>query len=292
MQHLCVELLRANIWARGAQHVAADITTRGQSIHAGLVHGSHGGLHISLEDPVHLPGLPCGDLQGAVCEISANVIHGNPLLCRAEPTRKAHTNHKAECVLHSHLLTLLSKITVVLLIAAMRLDQLRVLERNLAGRNIIQTFLHAAPQLPGLYLNLLVRLDGTIITAASSICLVHTETREQLALPLGKARVVLVSILVVAEAGRHHALGSHFFQEVVQVARGLCEVELGLLCALAPVVGIAQAEDAVLQVIEREVRALGKLGEQVAAISAKLAFPGGCHTEDHKRLRSQSGDIE
>ena len=146
---------------------------------------------------MNLPRLPGGDLQSAIGEVLANVIHGNPLLRSAEATRKADADHEGKCVLNTHLLTLFAKITVILLVASMRLDQLGVLERDLARSDIVQALLHATTQLLGLNLDLLIRLHWAIITATSGIGLVNTESREKLALPLGEASVILVCVLVV-----------------------------------------------------------------------------------------------
>ena len=157
--------------------------------------GAHRGLHVALQDPVHLPRLPGGDLQSAIGEVLANVIHGNPLLGSAEATWKADADHEGECILDTHLLTLFAKITVILLVASMRLDQLGVLERDLARSDVVQTLLHATTQLLGLNLDLLICLHWAIIAATGGIGLVNTESGEQLALPLGEASVVLVCVL-------------------------------------------------------------------------------------------------
>mmetsp|Transcript_75651 Transcript_75651/g.180769 ORF Transcript_75651/g.180769 Transcript_75651/m.180769 type:complete len:253 (-) Transcript_75651:893-1651(-) len=251
-----MELLGAYIRSGGAEHVPANIAASSQRVHAGLVHGAHRSLHIALQDSMHLPSLSRGDLQSAIREVLANVIHGDPLLRCAEATRKAHTNHEGKSILYAHLLPFFAKVTVILLVAAMRLDQLGVLEGDLTGGDIIQAFLHATTQLLGLNLDLLICLHWAIIAATGGIGLVNTESGEQLALPLGEASVVLVCVLVITEACGHHALRSHLLEKIVQVTCRLGKVELGLLGALAPVVRITEAEDAILQIAERQVASL------------------------------------
>eukprot|EP00438_Fugacium_kawagutii_P027168 Skav214897 [mRNA] locus=scaffold1561:86645:88001:+ [translate_table: standard] len=215
VQNLIVQFLAANIRAGCAQHIAAHITTCSQCVHAGFVHGSHGVLHISLQDSMHLPSLACGNLQGAVGEVLANVVHGNPLLSCAKATGQADTNHEAEGILDTHLLTLLAQIAVVLLVRSMGLDQFGILEGDLPRCDVIQGFLHASSELFSLHLDLLIGLHRAIITASTCICLVNTKAREELALPLSKSCVVLVHVLVISKSCGHHALGPHLFQEVV-----------------------------------------------------------------------------
>mmetsp|Transcript_56193 Transcript_56193/g.131714 ORF Transcript_56193/g.131714 Transcript_56193/m.131714 type:complete len:222 (+) Transcript_56193:841-1506(+) len=221
-----MKLLGAYIRSGGAEYVPANIATSSQRVHAGLVHGTHRGFHIALQDSMHLPSLSRGNLQSAIREVLANVIHGDPLLRCAEATRKAHTDHEGKRILYAHLLPLFAKVTVVLLIAAMRLDQLSVLEGDLTGGDIIQAFLHATTQLLGLYLDLLVSLHWAIITTTGGVGLVNAETGEKLALPLSEASVILVSVLVVPKARGHHALGPHLLEKIVQVTRRFGKVEL------------------------------------------------------------------
>mmetsp|Transcript_44984 Transcript_44984/g.97892 ORF Transcript_44984/g.97892 Transcript_44984/m.97892 type:complete len:248 (+) Transcript_44984:1250-1993(+) len=176
VQNLRVEFFAANIWAGCAQHISANISTCGDSIHASLVHCSHSVLDISLQNSMDLPSLTRGDLQGSICKVLANVVHGNPLFRSAVSTRQADTNHEAEGILNTHLLALFSQVSVILLVAAMGLDQLGVLERDLASGDVVQAFLHASSKLLRLDLDLLVSFHWAIITTSSCISLVDTKS--------------------------------------------------------------------------------------------------------------------
>mmetsp|Transcript_71313 Transcript_71313/g.87479 ORF Transcript_71313/g.87479 Transcript_71313/m.87479 type:complete len:319 (+) Transcript_71313:651-1607(+) len=175
VQNLTVQLLAHNIRAGCAQHIAANIAACGHCVHASLVHGSHGVLDVPLEDSMHLPSLTGSDFQGSIGKILANVIHSYPLLSRAKATWQADTNHEAEGILNSHLLPFLTQISVILLVGTMGLDQLGVLEWDLASGDVIQGFLHASSELLGLNLDLFIGLYRTIITTSSCIGLVHTK---------------------------------------------------------------------------------------------------------------------
>ncbi len=202
VQDLLVKLLAANIWSGGSKHIPANISTCGHRIHASFVHCSHGIFDIPLQDPMDLPCLSRCDLQRSIGKVLANVIHGNPLLSCAKATRQADSDHKTEGVFHTHLLTLFTQVTIILLVAAMGFDQFGVLEWDLTSSDVIQALLHASSQLFGLNLDLLISLHRAIITTTSSIGLINTQAREELALPFRETGVILIHILIISKSCR------------------------------------------------------------------------------------------
>mmetsp|Transcript_109266 Transcript_109266/g.273695 ORF Transcript_109266/g.273695 Transcript_109266/m.273695 type:complete len:244 (-) Transcript_109266:607-1338(-) len=219
------ELAAADRGIGGAHHVAAHVATSCQCVHASAVNGPHGGLYIPLDDAMQLPRLACRDLECAVSILPASVIHGQPLLGGAIPCWKPHADHEAEGILDAELLPLLPEIAVILLVAAVRLDQLRVMEGNLAGCDVIQGHLQGSPKLLGLGLDHLVRLHWPVILASRGGCLVHTKSGVELALPLPEACMVLVHILIVTKPGGDETLRSELLQDLIKIPRRLGKVD-------------------------------------------------------------------
>mmetsp|Transcript_40551 Transcript_40551/g.88644 ORF Transcript_40551/g.88644 Transcript_40551/m.88644 type:complete len:334 (-) Transcript_40551:1265-2266(-) len=122
----------------GAHDIPANIAACRQGVHAGTIHRTHRLLHVALEDPMDLPGLPRGDLQRPVRVLVADVVHGYPLLCSAVSPRHADADHEAEGILDAQFLALLAKIPVILLVAAVGFDELGILEGHLSGGDIVQ----------------------------------------------------------------------------------------------------------------------------------------------------------
>eukprot|EP00413_Alexandrium_margalefii_P019624 CAMPEP_0204528176 /NCGR_PEP_ID=MMETSP0661-20131031/9382_1 /ASSEMBLY_ACC=CAM_ASM_000606 /TAXON_ID=109239 /ORGANISM="Alexandrium margalefi, Strain AMGDE01CS-322" /LENGTH=554 /DNA_ID=CAMNT_0051534137 /DNA_START=286 /DNA_END=1947 /DNA_ORIENTATION=+ len=125
------ELAAANGGVGGAKDVAADVSASCDGVHARAVHGAHGVLDVALEHAVKLPSLAGRDLQRSVGVTAGDVVHGQPLLGGAIAAGQAHADHEAERVLDAEFLALLADVAVVLLVAAMELDELRVLEGHL-----------------------------------------------------------------------------------------------------------------------------------------------------------------
>mmetsp|Transcript_28861 Transcript_28861/g.72881 ORF Transcript_28861/g.72881 Transcript_28861/m.72881 type:complete len:250 (-) Transcript_28861:1519-2268(-) len=218
------ELAAADRRVGGAHHVAAHVATSCERVHASAVDGPHGGLHVPLHDAMQLPRLARRDLERAIRVLPASVIHGQPLLGGAIPCWKPHADHEAEGILDAELLPLLPEIAVILLVAAMRLDQLRIMERNLAGCDVIQGHLQGSPKLLGLGLDHLVRLHWPVILASRGGCLVHAKSGVELVLPLPEACVVLVHVLIVTVPCGDEALRSEPLQNLVKVPGRLGEV--------------------------------------------------------------------
>mmetsp|Transcript_69390 Transcript_69390/g.144913 ORF Transcript_69390/g.144913 Transcript_69390/m.144913 type:complete len:524 (+) Transcript_69390:798-2369(+) len=279
----------------GAHHVSADVAASREGVHAGSVDGPHGVLHVALHDAVQLPGLSGGDLQGAVGVLAASLVHGQPLLGGAVASRQAHADHIAEGVLDAQLRSLLAQVAVVLLVGAMEFDHLRVVERNLAGGDVVQSGLQGASELVGLDLDHLVGLDRSVVVSSRCRGSFHAQARVQLALPLAEAGVVLVHILVVTEACGNESRRPQTLHQVVEVSGRLREVDAGLLRALAPIVGVPQAEDAVLHAGEGALELI-RPGQQLLiegpAIAAELSLAGGGDAEDDHGLVGDGTHVE
>mmetsp|Transcript_51627 Transcript_51627/g.154270 ORF Transcript_51627/g.154270 Transcript_51627/m.154270 type:complete len:398 (-) Transcript_51627:480-1673(-) len=279
----------------GAQNVAADVPASCDGVHASTVDPAHGILHVALEHAMELPSLAGRDLEGSVCVALRDVVHGKPLLSRAVAARQAHTDHEAEGVLDAEFLALLAEVAVVLLVAAVELDELGVLEGHLASANVVESLLQGPSQLPSFVLDDLVRLHGAVVVASGCIRLVDTQPREELALPLAKACVVLVDVLVISEANRHEALRAQALHELVELPRRLGKVDLRLLRALAPVVRVPQAEDGVLQAAQGTPQVLGPIGElapEVPAVAWELSLAGRGNAEHHEGLAGEGVDVK
>mmetsp|Transcript_69389 Transcript_69389/g.144909 ORF Transcript_69389/g.144909 Transcript_69389/m.144909 type:complete len:445 (+) Transcript_69389:798-2132(+) len=232
----------------GAHHVSADVAASREGVHAGSVDGPHGVLHVALHDAVQLPGLSGGDLQGAVGVLAASLVHGQPLLGGAVASRQAHADHIAEGVLDAQLRSLLAQVAVVLLVGAMEFDHLRVVERNLAGGDVVQSGLQGASELVGLDLDDLVGLDRSIVIASCSSSGINTQLGVELGLPLPEASVVLVDILIVSKTCGDQTGCAEALHQCVQFSGRLCEVDSGLLGAFSPIMGVAKSKDSVLGV--------------------------------------------
>mmetsp|Transcript_26431 Transcript_26431/g.71695 ORF Transcript_26431/g.71695 Transcript_26431/m.71695 type:complete len:247 (-) Transcript_26431:460-1200(-) len=177
----------------------------------------------------------------------------------------------------------------------MELDDLGVLKGNLTRADVVEHLLQGATQLLRLCLDHLIRLHRPIVVAACSVDLVHTQAREELALPLTKPGMVLVDILIVPITCGQEALGTEGLHQGVQLAGGLGKIDLGLLSALAPVVRIAEAKDCVLDTAQgtRELSCtVTKLAPEAAAIAWELALTSSRDAENHKWLARQGAHIK
>mmetsp|Transcript_58881 Transcript_58881/g.140485 ORF Transcript_58881/g.140485 Transcript_58881/m.140485 type:complete len:288 (-) Transcript_58881:727-1590(-) len=244
---------------------------------------------------MELPCLTSGNLQCGVCELLADVVHGNPLLGSAESTWHTNANHEAEGILDAKLLTLLAHVSVILLVASVGLDQLGVLEGNLSGADIVQGLLQAASELPGLNLDHLIRLDRAIVALSTTSCSLHAKLGVELALELAEAGVVLINVLIITEADGHEPLGTKLLKHSIQVAAWLCEVDLGILGALAPVVRISKGKNCVLHAAQLSLQLCGsiiELAPEVATIARELTLACCGNAEDNEGLTWECMDIE
>mmetsp|Transcript_82454 Transcript_82454/g.148809 ORF Transcript_82454/g.148809 Transcript_82454/m.148809 type:complete len:467 (+) Transcript_82454:1280-2680(+) len=295
VQDLVHDFLAAGPWVGGAQHVTANVAAGRDGVHASLVDGAHAALDVPLHNAVELPGLTSGDLQRAVGELAADVVHGQPLLSCAVAARQADSDHEAEGVLHAQLLSLLAHVTVILLVAAVELDHLGVLERHLAGGDVVEAGFQAPPELVRLRLDDFIVLHWAVVIATTANSLVDTELRVEHVLPLAKPSAVLVDVLVIAEAGSHQARRPDLLQNLVQVLGRLREVDLRILCALAPVVGVSQAKNAVFHAAQLAVQFFGFLGDlrpKPAPVAGELALTSCGDAENDQGLRGQGVHVE
>mmetsp|Transcript_36944 Transcript_36944/g.83569 ORF Transcript_36944/g.83569 Transcript_36944/m.83569 type:complete len:307 (+) Transcript_36944:1293-2213(+) len=276
-------LAAACSWVRSAEDISAHIAASCDGVHAASVDGPHGVLDVPLDNAMQLPCLTCSDLQGCVCELLANVVHGNPLLGCAVTARHTHTDHETECILDAHFLAFLAHVSVVLLVAAVRLDELGILEWHLTSGDVIKSLLQAASELPCLHLDHLVRLDRAVILSTCCSCF-HPKLGVQLALELSKPCMVLVDVLVIAVANRHEPACPELLQYAIQVAGRLGKVNLGVFCALAPIVRVAETKNCVLHAAKLSLKvgcSVRELAPKVPAVAWKFALACCGNTEDN-----------
>mmetsp|Transcript_182201 Transcript_182201/g.443392 ORF Transcript_182201/g.443392 Transcript_182201/m.443392 type:complete len:228 (-) Transcript_182201:409-1092(-) len=145
--NLIHEFTAAHGGVAGAEYVAAHVPAGCDGVHACTVDTTHGVLHVSLQHTMKLPSLASCDLQSPVRVASGDIVHGEPLLSGAITTGQAYTDHEAEGVLNAELLPLFAQVPIVLLVAAVKLDHLGVLERHLAGADVVELLLQGTPQL-------------------------------------------------------------------------------------------------------------------------------------------------
>ena len=138
-----------------ARHdVAIDIAAGRDRVDQRLVDGSEGLLEFALDDAVQLEGLPGRQPQRAVGVATRDRIERQPLLRSAHSARQARTDHETVGRLEFLQTPLLAQVAVVLLVAAVQLQQLRVVFAQRTGDRIGQA-LHdraAQPAARGLYL--------------------------------------------------------------------------------------------------------------------------------------------
>mmetsp|Transcript_116638 Transcript_116638/g.362407 ORF Transcript_116638/g.362407 Transcript_116638/m.362407 type:complete len:906 (+) Transcript_116638:140-2857(+) len=279
----------------GAEDVAADIAARGDGVHARAVDRAHRALDVALQHAMQLPRLARGDFQRAVGELPRHVVHRYPLLGGAVAAREPHADHEAESALKAELLTLVPQVAVVLLVAAVEFDELCVLEGHLTRRDVVKRLLERAAELVCLSLDDLVRLHRPVLLGRATSGLVDAQAREELRLPLPKARVVLVHVLVVAKTQGQEALGAEACEELVELPRGLRKVDLGLLRPFAPIVRIPKAEDSELHAAEGTLELLGAVVDRLpeaAPVARELALAGGGDDEDNAGLACEGTDVE
>ena len=105
------------------RHVAVDVAAGGQRVHQLRVDGLHGGLELALDDAVELERLARGDAQAALGVGGGDGVQAQPLRRRDHAAGRAGADHEAVVGLEPGLAALVAQVAVVLLVAAVVLDQ-------------------------------------------------------------------------------------------------------------------------------------------------------------------------
>jgi hypothetical protein len=106
--------------------VSVDVTAGGDRVDQRLVDRGDGLLELAFDDTVELKRLARGQAQGAIGVATGDLIERQPLLRSADPAGQARADHEAVGGLEFLQAPLLAQIAVVLLVAAVKLEQLRV----------------------------------------------------------------------------------------------------------------------------------------------------------------------
>ena len=131
----------------GAQHVAVYIPCRGYGVHAVLVQGLVHQLDIGLEHTVELEGLARGQTDTAIQGmVTGKFVDGQPLSRGDDATGHTGTQHDVMQRLQLLLGALGTDVAVILLIHAVKADQLEVIAVEAAGERILQILLYGASQ--------------------------------------------------------------------------------------------------------------------------------------------------
>ncbi len=141
----------------GAEHVAVHVARSGDGIDAGAAQGLMHQLDVTLQYPVELEGLTGGQADAAVEAVFfGKLVDDLPLGRGDDPTRQARTQH--DVVQRLQLLggALWADVAVILLIHAVKADQLEVVAIEAAGERILQILLNGATQEVALALEALV----------------------------------------------------------------------------------------------------------------------------------------
>ena len=129
--------IRINLFARlrvggrrWSEHVSVHVATRRERGEQRLVDLFDQRTQIIFHDPVELDALPRGDTQGIVAILRGEVVEHAPLLRRHHAAGDAAANH------HDVFLAGLAQIAVVLLIRAVKFQELVVVLGKMAGLRI------------------------------------------------------------------------------------------------------------------------------------------------------------
>jgi len=126
--------------------VAVDVAAGGQRVDQGGVDGLHRRLQLALDDPVELERLAGGDAQRMVAVAGGDGVQLEPLFGGDHPARGAGADHELVGRLQLLATALLAQVAVVLLVAAVVLDQGLVVLAQRAGERIGQALQQAAAQ--------------------------------------------------------------------------------------------------------------------------------------------------
>jgi len=132
LEHLGLERAAAGMAA--GRDVSVDVAAGSDGVDQRGVHRGDGRLQLALDDAVHLEGLAGGHAQRAVGELVGDRVHREPLARRRRAARQARADHEAVGGLELLQPAFLAQVAVVLLVAAVELDQLGVVLAQRAGQ--------------------------------------------------------------------------------------------------------------------------------------------------------------
>ena len=130
----------------GAEHVAVDVAAGRDGVQRGGVDRLHGRLQFALDDAVELEGLAGGDAQGVVGPGGGDGVQLQPPRRGEHAARGADPDHELVRRLELLPAAFVAQVAVVLLVAAVELDQALVLERQRTGDRVGQAFQQGAAQ--------------------------------------------------------------------------------------------------------------------------------------------------
>ena len=142
---------------RSRHDIAIHVAAGGDGIDEHGVHALHGLLEIFLDHAVKLEGLARGQAQGTRAVGARQMRQRQPLLGAHDAAGQARADHETEGRLELLMLALGAQVAVVLHVAAVELDELRVGFANGAGQRIREAFHERTAQAAA---RLLDDLDG------------------------------------------------------------------------------------------------------------------------------------
>ncbi len=160
LQHLAVH--SGQLWQRWRHYIAIDITTGRDRVHHGLVDRGNRCLQITLDDAMKLDCLTCREPDRAIRVLGRDAIEVAPLAGCQNSARDTRADHEAVRGLQFLPFALTANIAVILLIDAMKLQQLRIVMRDRACQRITQTFCQRTAQVTALRLDTLDVGEGSL----------------------------------------------------------------------------------------------------------------------------------
>ena len=140
-------LVNAALHRVGGRHdIAIHVAAGGDGIDEHGVHALHGRLEILLDHAMQLERLARGQAQRTRAVRARQLAERQPLLGRADATGQARADHEAVGRLELLMLALGAQVAIVLHVAAVELDELRVGVADGAGQRIGETFHQRAAQ--------------------------------------------------------------------------------------------------------------------------------------------------
>jgi hypothetical protein len=148
----------------GAGHdVAIHVAAGGDGIDQHGVHRLHGLLEVLLDHAVHLERLARSHAKGARRVRAAQAGQGQPLRGCDHAAGQARADHEAVGGLEFLVFAFGTQVTIVLHVAAVELDELRVRLADGAGERIVQAFDQRAAQAARRFLDLFDRGFGLVL---------------------------------------------------------------------------------------------------------------------------------
>ncbi len=131
----------------GAEHVAVHIACSGDGVDAGAAQGLVHQLDVALQYPVKLEGLPGGETDTAIEGVLfGELVNHLPLSRSNDAAGQTGTQHDVVQRLQLLRRALRADIAVILLVHAVKADQLEVVAIEAAGERILQILFYGAAQ--------------------------------------------------------------------------------------------------------------------------------------------------